>query len=215
MSYSDHHNFFARAYRTGTDYWTSIPFSRRAHELTLYLPKGALLLDLGTGRGRLLFDLEELGFRAIGLEYDGAMVKRLNNEIKERGLEHSLRAMQGDTLDIPLSDQSFDAAVDVGLLQHILPKDYKTYVAEAVRVLKQGGFFFLVLLSSKTSKHLGWHPSQGDIADYQLEGVNYHFFGDRELRELFEKDFEIKYIDHDMPNGPMGTIYAVVLLRKK
>ena len=215
MSYDKHHKFFEQAYRTGSDHWTVIPFTRRAHELTLYLPAGSLILDLGTGRGRLLYDLEQLGFRAIGLEYNADLVKKVNNNIKDKKLEHSLRALEGNALDIPLTDQSFDALVDVGLLHHILPADYKTYVSEAVRVLKQGGFFFLAVLSMKTSNYLTWHPSQTEIADYELEGVNYHFFSDEELRALFEKDFDIKHIDFDMPYGPQGTIYAIVLLRKK
>ena len=215
MSYTDQDKFFARAYRTGTDHWTNIPFKRRAHELTLYLPKDSFILDLGTGRGKLLFDLADLGFRAIGLENNEELIERGNSEIKARGLDASLRFFQGTALNIPLADQSFDALVDVGLLQHILPADYPTYVSEATRVLKQGGYFYLVVLSKKTPHHFSWHPSKSEKADFELEGVNYHFFSDDEIRMLFEKNFEIKHIDYDMPHGPQEAHYAIVLLKKK
>ncbi len=215
MSYDNHHNYFARAYKTGTDHWSGIPFNRKAEELVLYIPKGSMVLDLGTGRGRLLFSMAELGFKTIGLEYHEGMVKKVNSDIKERGLENTLRAIKGDALDIPLSDQGFDALVDIGLLQHLSPKHYEQYVKETTRVLKQGGFFYLIALSMKTPNHLAWQPSRTGIADYDMEGVNYHFFTDDEIRSLFQKDFEIKQFDYDMPYGPMGTIYSVVLMKKK
>lgn len=215
MSYTDQDTFFAQAYRTGTDHWTNIPFNRRAHELAMYLPQGALVLDIGTGRGRLLFDLAGLGFRAIGLENNPEIIARGNNEILAKGLDKEIRFLSGSALDIPLADSSFDAVVDVGLLHHIHPSDYATYVAEVARVLKSGGFFYLIVLSKNTANYMSWHPSKSDVTDYVLEGVQYHFFSDEEVTTLFGSDFDIRQIDHDTPYGPMETIYTVALLKKK
>ena len=144
MSYADQDMFFAQAYRTGTDRWTNIPFTRRAHDLALYLPKGAMVLDVGAGRGRLLYDLRVLGFRAIGLEKNADLVRSGNEEIKSKAFEHDMRFIEGDALNMPLSDVGFDAVVDVCLMQHLLPKDYSGYISETARVLKHDGFFFLV-----------------------------------------------------------------------
>ncbi len=215
MSYSSQNNFFAQAYRTGTDAWSAIPFTRRAHELGLYLPHGALVLDIGAGRGRLLFDLAELGFRAIGLENNPELIARGNNEILAKNLDKDLRFLHGDALNIPLADQSFDGASDIGLLHHVLPQDYPTYVSEVARVLKPGAFFFLVVLSKNTPNYLSWKPQKSEAADYEKEGVHYHFFSDDEIKKLFEKDFEIRHIDHDTPFGPKDADFAVVLLKKK
>lgn len=215
MSYETQDNFFAQAYRTGTDAWTAIPFERKAHELGLYLPQGALILDLGAGRGRLLFDFAELGYRAIGLENNPALVARGNNMILEKGLDKELRFMHGDALNIPLADQCFDGMSDIGLLQHILPSDYSTYVSETARVLKQGGFFFLIVLSKNSPNFLSWKPQKSETADFEKEGVHYHFFSDEEITKLFEKDFEIRHIDHDTPFGVKDVDFAVVLLKKK
>ncbi len=215
MSYETQNDFFAQAYRTGTDAWTAIPFERKAHELALYLPQGALILDVGAGRGRLLFDLADLGYRAIGLENNPTLVARGNNMIKDGGFEKQLRFMQGDALDIPLADQSFDGISDIGLLQHLTPADYSVYVSEITRVLKQGGFFFLVVLSKNSPNFLSWKPQKSDNADFEKEGVHYHFFSDDEITKLFEKDFEIRHIDHDTPFGMKDVDFAVVLLKKK
>ena len=213
--YEAHHNFFAQAYRTGTDIWTHIPFTRRAHEFALYLPKGALILDIGAGRGRLMYSLADLGFRVIGLEKNHELVANGNSELKNKKLEHTLRFKEGDALDIPFEDASFDAAVDVGLFQHLLPEDFPAYVSEAARALKSGGYFFLVALSKDTKTYFMWRPKESAESTFVREGLHYHFFSEAELHGLFDKDFEIKYINYDAPHGPHDAIFAVVLLRKK
>ncbi len=207
--------FFAQAYRTGTDRWTNIPFTRRAHDLALYLPKGAIVLDVGAGRGRLLYDLRILGFRAIGLEKNPDLVRIGNEEIKAKGVERDMRFIEGDALNMPLADGGFDAAVDVCLMQHILPKDHPGYVSEMTRVLKHDGLLFLVVLSKDTPRYFTWTPRASDSQDFELEGVHYHFFEDAEIRSLFEDKFEILSIQHDAPYGPDDTIYAVALMKKK
>ncbi len=215
MSYHDQDAFFARAYRTGTDAWSHVPFNRRAHELTNHLPKGSLILDIGTGRGKLLFDLAELGFHAIGLENNPILVARGNNEILAKGIEKEIRFFEGDALDIPLADASFDGAADIGLLHHLAPEDFKTYASEVARVLKPGGYFFLAVLSKNTPAYFSWHPAHDEQNNYEWEGVQYHFFADEELRALFEKDFQIEEFAHDMPYGPKDAVFTVMLLKKK
>ncbi len=215
MDYQDQNTYFARAYRTGTDHWSHIPFTRRAHEITEHLPKGSLVLDLGTGRGRLLFDLAGLGYRAIGLENNPELVARGNNAILLRGQEKELRFFEGDALDIPLANDSFDGLVDIGLLHHISPEDYTMYVSETARVLKTNGYFFLVVLSKNTPAFYSWHPAKDEISDYEYERVRYHFFHDQELKDLFEKSFEIVDFAHDLPYGSKDAIYTVMLLKKR
>ncbi len=215
MRYTDQDTFFATAYRTGSDSWTHTPWNRRPLELALFLPKGSIVLDIGTGRGRLLLDYAKLGFRAIGLENNPELVKKGNAEIKAHGLAKDLRFMEGTALDIPLADECFDAVSDVGLLQHLRPEDYSRYAAEIARVLKPGGLAYIVALSKATPQHLAWHPSASDSADFAHEGVGYHFFSDDELKKMFENKFDVRTIDHDSPFGPLGTVFAVTILKKK
>lgn len=215
MSYADQDMFFAQAYRTGTDRWTNIPFTRRAHDLMLYLPKGSMVLDIGAGRGRLLYELHTLGFRCIGLEKNPDLVKVTNEELRTKGLEHDMRFVEGDALNMPLADAGFDAAVDVCLMQHLLPSHYAAYISEVARVLKHEGFFFLVVLSKETPSYFTWHPRSSDTVDFQLEGVHYHFFSDDEIHQLLSPQFKVISIHHDMPYGPNDTVYSVVLMKKK
>ncbi len=215
MSYHEQNTFFARAYRTGTDTWTSVPFTRRAHELAMYLPKGAMILDIGAGRGRTMYGLAGLGFRVIGLENNSELVASGNAEVKTKGLQKEIRFIEGDALDVPFHDGSFDAIVDVGLLHHLKPEDFASYIKETARVLKQGGHMFLVALSKKTTQYFAWHPHTSIEKDFVKEGVRYHFFEESELHALYSPLFTITYINYDSPQGADGPVFAVALLKKK
>ena len=215
MSYSDQNDFFARAYRTGTDRWTNTPFSRRADELTLYLPKGAMILDIGAGRGGLLYELQSLGFHVIGLENNLDLVASGNSEIKNKKIQHEARFIAGDVLSIPLANSSFDASIDIGLLHHLLPSHHGEYMKEVARVLKHEGFFFLVVLSSETEHFFTHSPKHDGTVDRNLEGVHYHFFSDTEIRELAEPYFNVRSIVHEAPFGSKDVVYSIVLLKKK
>jgi cyclopropane fatty-acyl-phospholipid synthase-like methyltransferase len=215
MSYTDQNNFFAQAYRTGTDGWTHIPFSRRPHELTMHLPKGSMILDIGAGRGQTMLSLADLGFRVIGLENNSELVHKGNAELQAKGLEKKIRFLEGDVLNIPFADQSFDALVDVGLLHHLKPEDHTLYLSETARVLKQDGLFFVAVLSKNTPQYLNWKPASSDTQDFERDGVRYHFFDADELKALFEKDFEIKSLGYDAPHGKDDATFAILLLKKK
>jgi ubiquinone/menaquinone biosynthesis C-methylase UbiE len=215
MSYSDQNEFFARAYRTGTDRWTNTPFSRRADELMLYLPKGAMVLDIGAGRGGLLFELQSIGFHVIGLENNPELVIRGNEEIKNKKIQNGARFIAGDALSIPLADASFDATIDIGLLHHLVPSHHNEYMKEVARVLKHEGFFFLAVLSAETEHFFNHSPKHDGTVDRNLEGVHYHFFSDEEIRALAAPYFNIRSIVHETPFGSKDVVYSIVLLKKK
>ena len=215
MSYADQDMFFAEAYKTGKDFWTDIPFSRNATKLMLFIPKGSAVLDIGAGRGHLLRELGKFGFRAIGLENNQALVKNGNEELSKENLDKDLKFVFGDALNMPFTENNFDALIDVGFMQHVMPKDFQTYITESSRVLKQGGLFFLVILSKETQKYFKWSPTSDAISDYELAGVHYHFFAESEIKNLFEKHFEIIKIKEDEPFGQNDTKYLNILLKKK
>jgi ubiquinone/menaquinone biosynthesis C-methylase UbiE len=215
MSYADQDMFFAEVYHTGDDLWKVIPFKRHAQKLMLFVPKGSSVLDIGAGRGHMLRELGKFGFRVVGLENNENIVEDGNHALKKEGLEQDLRLVPGDALNIPFTDGIFDAAFDVSHLIHVDPSNFQTYVSETSRVLKQGGLFMLALLSKNTPRYFKWNPSEGDKADYELEGVRYHFFTEEEIHRLFGEYFEIIKIKADSPFGKNDTEYLITLLKKK
>ncbi len=216
MDYSSQKKSFQTSYATGSDHWTNLPLSAKTSELVEALSPGAMVLDIGSGRGKFPFELAKNGFKVIGMDIVPSIVEKNNAEVKNFKLESKIRFIEGDVLDIPLSDASFDAVADIGLLQHIHPEDWSEYRNEVTRVLKPGGYFFLITLSKNTSSFLSWKPKNTAFKDFAHNGLFYHFFTNEEIAVLFENDFSIvseraETIDE---HGDKVT-YIVTLMKKK
>jgi len=215
MDYKNQKEYFERAYRTGSDIWTHTPYTLKGKDLLPYLPPGAMVLDVGSGRGRFPFELVDLGFKVIGLEYVKEIVEKNNEEVKINKISDKIRFIEGDVLDISFADSSFDGVMDFGLLHHLNREDWSTYVSECARVTKSGGYILLAQLSRETKKYLNWAPKQDPKGDFINEGVYYHFFTLEEITNLFGGTFTVEHyrIDYIEERGDLA--YLVTLLRKK
>ena len=68
------------------------------------LKPGETLVDLGCGKGNLLFiAAEEFKARAIGVEIQSYLVKDLKNKINSQQYENKIRVIEGDLLDQDIS----------------------------------------------------------------------------------------------------------------
>jgi ubiquinone/menaquinone biosynthesis C-methylase UbiE len=158
----DHHvqkQYFEVAYRTGSDIWTHIPYAEKALAMLPPLPTGALVLDIGSGRGLWAIKLATLGYRVLGMDYLQSVVDSANSEVVYRNLVSQVRFVQGDVRDIPFTDNSFQLVTDIGVLQHLVPGDWIAYVRELSRVTAPGGHVLSVTLSRRTERFLGFTPS--------------------------------------------------------
>ncbi len=213
--YSEQKKYFETAYTTGSDMWTHTPFTLKGKEFIEHLKPGAIILDLGSGRGRFPFELQKLGFRVIGLDYIKKIVEKNNQEVKMLGVEKTVRFVEGDVFDIPFSDDGFDAVADVGLLQHINESDWSTYASEVARVTKPGGYFLLMALSKETTKFLNWSPKKHEESDFVRDGVFYHFFTQAEIKNIFGANFEIISERIDYLDAEGEVAYVVNVLKRK
>lgn len=180
-------SYFELAYRTGSDLWSHIPYQRIALQMLPPLHPGALVLDVGAGRGRWAFTLVEHNYRVLGIDYVPHIVDRANDEVKYRGISEKVRFLEGDVFDIPFTDQSFDMVTDIGLLQHMNSADWGKYVAELGRVLHLGGYILSVQLSRETPRYLGFTPKSTPDATMEKFGVSYHFFEGQEVADIYSK----------------------------
>ncbi|MGH7250082.1 MAG: class I SAM-dependent methyltransferase, partial [Minisyncoccia bacterium] len=185
MGYLEHKKYFAISYKTGSDRWTHPATAAQGAKFIEKLPKGALILDLGSGRGFFAKHLVELGFQVIGIDFEEGIVEKANKSVLDWGLEGKLRFMVGDALDIPFSDVSFDAVCDFGLFETLFKEDWPTYVKELGRVLKPGGIYFNVSLSAETGSFFEFSPKKSAEKDFAKYGIHYHFFDKEEMRNIF------------------------------
>lgn len=110
------------------------------------LAAGATVLDIGCGTGALLVELVQAGARASGIdtfEEAGGIDRRIvAARLREAGARaHVLEATAGA---IPFRDEAFDLVVTIGMLEHIPPEARQRALPEMFRVVKAGGYLFLI-----------------------------------------------------------------------
>ena len=115
----------------------------------LGLVRGERLLDLGAGGGRHAFEAMRRGARVTALDYSAADLKDAvavagamlaGNEVGE---EVWAGAVNGDALQLPFADNTFDKAWSLDVLEHLSLDALQEMLAEANRVLKPGGALFV------------------------------------------------------------------------
>jgi ubiquinone/menaquinone biosynthesis C-methylase UbiE len=95
------------------------------------------MVDLGCGAGTYCRYLRKRGFRIIGLDYSLPTLRRA----QELQGDEEIQLLNGDVYNLPLSDQSAEGVVSIGVLQTL--SDEKRALKEIRRVLKPGGVLFL------------------------------------------------------------------------
>ncbi|BFV59533.1 class I SAM-dependent methyltransferase [Kitasatospora sp. CMC57] len=107
------------------------------------LAPGDRVLDLGCGGGRHAFEAYRRGANVVALDRNGeeiAEVRRWFAAMEQAGeapAGASAVAMEGDALNLPFDDDTFDKIIISEVMEHI--PDDKGVLAEMVRVLKPGG----------------------------------------------------------------------------
>lgn len=214
MDYHGHKEYFETAYKTGSDTWPRMPIEIQGLKLMEQLPLEAMILDIGSGRGLFAKHMAEMGFRVIGLDFEGNIVKKANAEIKNWGLEGKLKFMEANILDIPFTDASFDGACDFGLLENLFKEDWETYAKEITRILKPGGFYLNVSISRDTKNFFEFSPMASKEGDFEKYGIYYHFFEKEEIRKIFQNKLSIISQENTPIKKPRDMILLETLLQK-
>ena len=103
--------------------------------------KGAFVLDAGAGTGRFAAFLESRGNRVVALDSSGSMLDALREKAP------GMPSVRSDIYEIPLPDNSCDAAVCMHVLFHL--PDWPLVLAELARVVKPGGAVFFEMRSGE------------------------------------------------------------------
>ena len=103
----------------------------------LGLVDGERLLDLGCGAGRHAYEALRRGARVVAYDMDTAEVKDTLAILDAMDGPGTGSAVNGDALNLPFADGTFDRIVAAEVLEHI-PADTAA-LGELVRVLRPGG----------------------------------------------------------------------------
>jgi SAM-dependent methyltransferase len=123
----------------------------RALRAVGFRPAGAMVLDVGCGRGRWLRFYESLGARASGVDVSATAV--------EACVEDGLSARVGDITNLPEAAGTFDLVSSVTVLLHLPPADQRAAARELERVARDGGLIVLLEATGRDRSPHVWPRS--------------------------------------------------------
>lgn len=113
-------------------------YRRRIARCIDLLPRGSRVLEAGYGSGVSFLNLAEKFDEIHGLDLHDHP-QDVTRSFDGTGLNLHLR--QGDILDLPYEDESFDAALAISIHEHLKPDQQPRAFAEMHRVLRPGGCY--------------------------------------------------------------------------
>jgi SAM-dependent methyltransferase len=151
------------------------------------LVPGERLLDLGAGGGRHAFEAMRRGARVTALDYsasdlkDVAAVAGAMIESKEITLDAYAGVVNGDALDVPFPDATFDRIIVSEVLEHIW--DDERVITELVRVLRPGGRL-AVTVPTRWPERVSWALN---YHYHDTPGGHVRIFRQRDLEQKLER----------------------------
>lgn len=107
---------------------------------------GQEVLEIGMGLGTDLVRFARAGARVSGVDLTPRAIELARRRLAHEGLDGDLRV--ADAEDLPFDDASFDVVYSWGVLHHT--PDTARAVAEALRVLRPGGRFCIMLYARRS-----------------------------------------------------------------
>tara|TARA_Y100000590_G_scaffold15342_3_gene18421 strand:- start:1771 stop:2436 length:666 start_codon:yes stop_codon:yes gene_type:complete len=111
------------------------------------LDNGSSILDIGCGKGHLLYELKQLlpELKIKGIDISDHGIKNSKEEIKKHIIKHKAQ------VSYPFKDNEFDLVISLGCFHNLRIFELKTALSEMQRVGKQG---YLMLESYRSEKEL-------------------------------------------------------------
>lgn len=101
---------------------------------------GMRVLDVGCGRGEILYHCAMLGARAYGVDYATVALRMAKELMKSDGeVSDAVGLYQADAKVLPFPAASFDRVLMFDLVEHLHPWELEKALAEARRVLRPDG----------------------------------------------------------------------------
>jgi SAM-dependent methyltransferase len=167
---------------------------RLTHDQVDVRRKVERILDLGCGNGRHAVYFAREGFKASGIDVSPQAIDWAVDWARREDLDVDFRV--ADITELPFADQTFDAVVSHGVLDHV-PMEIARKAAEEVRrVLSPGGLFYCDLRCAEDSDYgVGAQaaPNTFVVGDGYEKGLVQHFFTAGDTSVLFDGLFRILY----------------------
>lgn len=164
--------------------------------------KGLLrALDVGSGGGRHLKLLCELGFQTFGVDISEVGIQHCDKLLKSLQYQADLRISSMSPL--PYSDEYFDAVISFGVYYYTSHIGMCQAVTELYRVLKQKASAFVVLRTTDDyrygkGKMLEKNTFQLEIEDTNECGAVMHFLAEDDVFDVFSCFSDVAFEKEEM-----------------
>ena len=173
--------------------------------LDLKIDENSLVLDAGSGTGIVTLAFHSAGFRprktvALDLSFNSLKVAREEFEKDKETDVKSIAPVQGNVLNLPFADETFDLVLSCGVLEYV-PLDEG--LREMARVLKRGAKLVFI-------------PVKPSFVGSVLEILyNFKIHPIKNVRKISQRYFNIVG-RHKFPiTEPIGWSKTIFLLEKK
>lgn len=101
------------------------------------IKKGMRIVDFGSGRGELAYQVALGGAEVVGLDYSKVAIKLAEKIKRPKTGKLTFKLLTGHTL--PFKDHSQDLIFFVDVIEHLYPEEVAAILSEFKRVLVRGG----------------------------------------------------------------------------
>jgi SAM-dependent methyltransferase len=121
-----------------------------------YLPRNGKIVDAGCGFGKWVIYLKRQGYDIVGIDNDRLVITKLKD------FDASLQVELGNILHTHYPDNSFDAYISMGVVEHF-EDGPASALREAYRVLKAKGLIFVSVPTVNVIRKLVRQPFRNNI----------------------------------------------------
>ncbi len=146
-----------------------------------YVTPPARILDAGCGVGRYTIPLAMREYEVMGVDISSFAITELDNVRLRRNMQMGLAA--ADVCHLPFRDNTFDAVVAFGVLQHLLEEERRGVPLEFARVLVPGGTIVIEVLGREDMRIGGREVEPTTFL--RSTGSVYHYFDPDEIKDIF------------------------------
>lgn len=128
------------------------------HIFLKHLPRYGLILEGGCGMGQHVVALRARGYNCFGVDFASKTVERVKSYLPDLPVE------TGDICHLNLNDESIDAYISLGVVEHFQEGPYDA-LKEALRVLKKNGVLIVSVPQAFRWRRLNASPEGTALPD--------------------------------------------------
>jgi len=171
-------------------------------------PKGAKVLDAGSGLGKWVFSFQKKGYQAYGVDIVAEVVKRCQKHARENNL--ACQFSIGDVRNLAFSDNFFDVIISYGTIEHFV--ETEDAVKEFYRVLGKDGTCLITTPNVYCARTFITRPILNILKNPKLGYQGYEkSFTPKQLSQIMKK-VGFKNLDYGIiPDGVfLGDFYRFI-----